>query len=138
MERGDVMELAMWCWDGGDTEEYGREIIELAMDRVFTDEGWARSPVRYEKVDAGHPRLQTPPENIRDKNPYCVVGEAEAVAPVTFKDMSDVWESKSLERLRRAVRAQWYDYSGGETLSDMACDAVIEDLGADTVRKILN
>lgn len=138
METGEVYELAWWCWDGGDTESDARRVLTDMMGEVFEAEAWTHSPVRVTRVTPPHPRLEAPPEHIRGLNPFAVVAEATAVAPRTYKDMGEVWDSASLDSLRRAVRSVWAARNPGEILDNDACDAMIEDMTPEVVRKILN
>lgn len=138
METGDVYELAWWCWDGGDTEAEATKMLTEALQRTFEDADWTHSPVQVAKVIPPHPRLTPPPSGVIGLNPFAVVAEATAVAPRTYKDLGEVWDSASLRDLRRSVRTVWASRNPGEVLDDDACDAMIEDMTPGVVRKILN
>jgi len=137
MERGEQIDLAWWCHDGGDSEGEARLTLVQMAEKMFAEIGWTHSPFTVYRVDPPHPRLEPPPLHLQGLNPFAVVLETTAVAPEASAGFGDVWDSAGLERLRRAVRAVWAA-NHDEVLDNDACDAVIEDMTPEVVRKILN
>jgi len=137
MEPGEPIERAYWVYDGL-TREAAAAVIERSLREAFAAEGWAHSPVRYEDLPADSPRLPEPPAFTRQMNPYCLLGWAEAVAPLPAASATGGLTRDDLERLRTIVRDRWAAANNGERLGDEAADAVIDQLTPATVRGLVS
>lgn len=114
-------------------------VIERALREAFEAEGWAHSPVRYETLPADSPRVPDPPLPFQGLNPYCLLGWAEAVAPLAgASTVTGDLTADDLERLRTIVRDKWAAANNGERLGNEAADAVIDQLTPATVRGLVS
>lgn len=136
MEPGEPIERAYWVCDGM-SEGAAAATITRAVEDAFAAEGWAHSPLRFEKLPADSSRLPDPPDFTLGKNPYCLLGWAEAVAPLSVASATGGMESEDVERLREIVRRRWRAEHPGERLSNEAADAVIDQLTPATVRNLI-
>jgi hypothetical protein len=138
MEAGEPIERAYWVYDGMN-RDVAAAVIERSLREAFEAEGWAHSPVRYETLPAGSPRVPDPPLPFQGLNPYCLLGWAEAVAPLAgaFTVTGDL-TAGDLERLRTIVRDRWAAANNGERLGNEAADAVIDQLTPATVRGLVS
>jgi len=137
MQAGEPIERAYWVYDGM-SREAAAAVIERSLREAFEAERWAHSPVRYEDLPAGSPRLPEPPVFTHQLNPYCLVGWAEAVAPLPVASATGDLARGDLERLRTIVRDKWAAANNGERLGDEAADAVIDQLTPATVRGLVS
>lgn len=136
MEPGEPIERAYWVCDGM-SYEAAAALIDRALQDAFAAEGWASSPVRYEKLPPDSPRLPAPPDFTLGKNPYCLLGWAEAVAPLPARSSTSDMSSDDIDKLREIVRRRWRAEHPGERLSNEAADAVIDQLTPATVRGLI-
>lgn len=138
MQAGEPIERAYWVYDGMN-RDVAAAVIERSLREAFEAEGWAHSPVRYETLPADSPRVPDPPLPFQGLNPYCLLGWAEAVAPLAgaFTVTGDL-TADDLERLRTIVRDRWAAVNNGERLSNEAADAVIDQLTPATVRGLVS
>ena len=138
MQAGEPIERAYWVYDGMN-RDVAAAVIERSLREAFEAEGWAHSPVRYETLSADSPRVPDPPLPFQGLNPYCLLGWAEAVAPLAgaFTATSDM-TSGDLDKLRTIVRDKWAAANNGERLGDEAADAVIDQLTPATVRGLVS
>lgn len=137
MTPGEPIERAYWVYDGM-SRDVAAAVIERSLREAFEAEGWTHSPVRYEDLPADSPRLPEPPAFTHHLNPYCLLGWAEAVAPLPVASATGDLTRDDLERLRTIVRDKWAAAHNGERLGDEAADAVIDQLTPATVRGLVS
>lgn len=136
MQPGEPIERAYWICDGTSLE-MARAVIEQALREAFDAAGWVSSPVRYETLSADSLRLPPPPPFTDGLNPWCLLGWAEAVAPLPLASATGDMDGEAVERLRAIVRRRWAAEHPGERLSNEAADAVIDQLTPATVRGLI-
>lgn len=138
MKPGDYIERAWWVFDGT-SEQAAEAVLEYRITEEFRNEGWTCSPIRYEKLPPDSQRLtDPPPEGIQGRNPYVILGWAEAVAPLPQFSFTSDMTDEDIERLRGVVQKQWARYYPGERLPDATADAVIDGLTPETLRSMLH
>lgn len=136
MEPGEPIERAYWVCDGM-SRGAAALLIEHSLREAFAAEGWVPSPVRYETLPPDSQRLPAPPDFTLGKNPYCLLGWAEAVAPLPVASATNDLSSEDTDKLREIVRRRWAAENPGEKLSNEAADAVIDQLTPATVRGLV-
>lgn len=136
MQAGEPIERAYWVCDGM-SEGVAAATITRAVEDAFAAEGWAHSPLRFEKLPPDSLRLPDPPDFTLGKNPYCLLGWAEAVAPLPVAPATGDMTAEDADKLREIVRKRWRAEHPGERLSNEAADAVIDQLTPATVRSLI-
>ena len=141
IETGQEVHLGWWVYDGGPDLAQAQLVLTNEMAKWFGQRGWTYSPVEFACLPADSPYLAAPPPvDIRGRNPQCVLATACAIAPVPpagLRMTADMPEDQ-LFRLRQIVRKEWARQHGGETLSDEACDAMIERTMPATVSRVVH
>lgn len=142
MKPGETLEAAIWL-DGGETSEQLRQ-FKADMGEVIGEKcqsgDMLHGPLRFIEKQIGEDRVPPVPDHIQGLDVRLMVVEADITgyAPQPNKRVfvGDL-EPKDLQRLRVITRTAYEPNNLGQTLTDIECDDVIEELGPDSALRTL-
>lgn len=145
MRKGDTAQFAIWYCEEDDPkwladwkEKGCAEHMKRSADYFRVKLG----PVRFYELEPGEGQAGHPPDGKRGTNFKLLVGEADVVGELPYvrertwlQDLS----AKDLKLLRNITRATWSmrNPDAQTSLSDEACDEVIELLGPEVTEKMI-
>lgn len=142
MKPGETFESAIWL-DGCETPEMVRQFkadVVDTIDRTCVENHLLRAPVRFIEKKPGDNRVPPVPDHIQGLDVRLLVGEADitgyAPRPTKRAFVSEL-EQKDLDQLRAATRHAFEVNNSGQSITDMQCDDVIEELGPETALRTL-
>ena len=145
MRKGDTAQFAIWYCEEDDPKwlahwkkEGCAEHMKLSADYFRVKLG----PVRFHELSPGEGQAGHPPDGKRGTNFKLLVGEADVIGQLPHVKES-TWiqdlSAKDLNLLRNITRTTWQmrNPQAQVSLSDEACDEVIEMLGPDVTEKMI-
>lgn len=147
MRVGDTIQSAAWL-TGAETptdRKRWEDRVTEAIDNLCGERGFTRGPVRFAEKHPLDSEVPPVPDHIQGPDVRLLVAEAEVTgeAPkVEARGFLGDLDRKDLERLRAITRQAHAKRHPGETLTDLECDDIIEEVGPeaamDAVRKAVN
>ena len=141
MKLGDTIESAIWLSGSESIKDRMRfeHDVRHAIDELSLEAGFLHGPVTFIEKRPGDERVPEVPDHVQGERVRLLVGEAEIVArkpedkPGSFIANLDRMDLLRLRKLTREANRK----QNNTGLSDVQCDAIIEQYGPEAALETL-
>lgn len=144
MKPGEIVETSIWL-SGAETQEMQsrfKQDAENFLNELCDVAHVLHGPIRWTTLNPGDDRVPAVPDHIQGPDVRLLVAEADILANkphLSARARSFIGDLDliDLERLRSITRKAYANHFPGQSLSDMECDDIIDELGPEAALETL-